>query len=142
MSYKNLTAKQIYEGEVSYTLDDFAQDFRIKTEQDWSGELLNRKNKSSKSLYQGILSLVVFASQRKSVKFITETILGKSTKELLQATKEMIDMYKNEVEILEGLQMKIFLDNLKKYKVSDSINLKLLNADIKAWFKRALDQED
>ena len=142
MSYKNLTAKQIYTGEANYTLDDFVKDFRKKVKEDWGSKRVDKGNKAKKTLYQGIFMLVVFASQRKSVKFISEKVLGKSTKEPSQITKDIIGMYEKEIKVLEGLQMKMFLDNLRKYWVPDFLNLKLLNADFRIWFERALDQKD
>jgi hypothetical protein len=101
-----------------------------------------RMNNAKKTLYQGILLLVVFASQRKPLKFTTEVILGTVDKETLKITKDIIDMYLKEVEILEGLQMKMFLDNLKKYHFSDSLNLKMLNVNFRIWLGKALEQKD
>lgn len=141
MDYKKLTPKQIYTGEVNYTLDDFTKDFRKQAEKDWGSELLNKKNRASNSLYQGLLMLVVFASQRKPLKLTSELVLGKSTKETLKIAKDIIDMYEQETKVLEGLQMKMFLDNLQEYGVSGSLNLKLLNADFRAWFEKALNQK-
>ncbi len=140
MDYKKLTPKQIYTGEVDYTLDDFAKDFRKQAERDWGIERLDKENKN-KTVYQGILMIIVFASQGKSTKLINELLLGRNTKELEEAVKEFTDMYDQEIKVLEGLQMKMFLDNLQEYGVSDSLNLKLLNTDFRAWLERALNQK-
>ena len=136
MSYKNLTAKQIYMGKVNYTLDDFMKDFREKMKKDWDSELAGKKNKA-KALYQGIFIIIVLASQKKPLKIISELVFGKST-EKLKITKGIIAMYGKEVKVLESLQMKMFLNNLKKYRLSDSLNLKLLNADFRIWLKKIL----
>lgn len=142
MNYRNLTAKQIYLDEVAYALDDFAHDFRAKIKEDWGEELVDKDNKSKKTLYQGILILVIFASQYKPLKMTTEVVLGVVNKETLKLTKNIIDMYQKEAEILEGFQMKMFLDNLKKYHLSDSMNLKMLNANFRVWMEKALDLKD
>jgi len=139
MSYQKLTRKQIYTGEVDYTLDDFAKDFRKQMEEDWGSELDNKKNRT-KTVYQSILLLIVFASQGKSPKLINEILAGKDTKEMRETLKEMTDTYEQEIKVLEGLQMKMFIDNLEKYEVSDFLNLKLLNADFRAWLEKALNQ--
>lgn len=142
MNYQNLTAKQIYSDEVAYTLDDFARDFRAKVKADWGEERVDQDNKAKKTLYQGILFLIIFASQHKPLKMTTEVVLGVVNKETLKITKDIIDMYQKEAEILEGFQMKMFLDNLKKYHLSDSMNLKMLNANFRAWMEKALDLKD
>ena len=138
MSYQKLTPKQIYTGEVNYTLDDFAKDFRKQAEKDWGSELLNKKNKTSHSLYQVFLLIIVFASQRKPLKLINELLIGRDTKELQEALKEFTDTFEQEIKVLEGLQMRMYIDNIEKYGVSDSLNLKLLNADFQAWVEKAL----
>ncbi|RJR29222.1 hypothetical protein C4564_02690 [Candidatus Microgenomates bacterium] len=141
MSYQNLTAKQIYMEEVAYTLDDFARDFKARLKDQW-GEKLDDKNKGGNTLYQAILIFVVFASQSKPLKLTVEIVLGTVNEETVKLTKDILGMYEKEVEILEGLQMKIFLDNLKKYHLSDSLNLKMLNANFRIWLEKALDQRD
>ena len=138
MDYKKLTAKQIYTGEVSYTLEDFEKDFRRQAERDWGSELLNRKNKTRHSLYQAFFLIIIFASQRKPLKLINELLIGRDTKELQETLKEFIDMFEQEIKVLEGLQMKMFIDNLQEYGVSYSLNLKLLNADFLVWLEKAL----
>lgn len=140
MDYKKLTRKQIYTGEVDYTLDDFIKDFRKQAGEDWGSELDNKKNRT-KTVYQSILLLIVFASQGKSPKLINEILAGKDTKEMRETLKEITDRYEQEIKILEGLQMKMFLDNLQEYGVSDSLNLKLLNADFRTWLQKALNQK-
>jgi len=142
MSYQKLTAKQIYSDEITYTLDDFARDFRVRVKEDWGEERVDQDNKAKKTLYQGILILVIFASQHKPLKITTEVVLGVVNKETLKITKDIIDMYQKEAEILKGFQMKMFLDNLKKYHLSDSMNLKMLNADFRIWMEKALDLKD
>ena len=62
-------------------------------------------------------------------------------KEMRETLKEMTDTYEQEIKVLEGLQMKMFIDNLEKYEVSDSLNLKLLNADFRAWLEKALNEK-
>lgn len=141
MSYQNLTANQIFTGKVGYTLDDFIKDFREHVEKDWGKERLYKENKN-KNVYQGILIIVVFASQRKPLEMISEFVLGSSGKEPLELTKYIIDMYEQAITVLEGLQMKMFLDNLQKYYVSDSLNLKLLNANFRVWFEKALNYKN
>lgn len=141
MSYQNLNAKQIYMEEVAYTLDDFARDFKVRLKDQW-GEKLDDKNKGGNTLYQALLLLVVFASQHKPLRMTTEVILGTTKQEALELTEDILSTYEREVEILEGLQMKMFLDNLKKYHCPDSLNLKMLNADFQIWLKNALDLED
>jgi len=140
MSYSNLTAKQIFSGEVSYTLDEFVIDFRKKARDGW-GEKIDKGN-GNKTVFQGLLTVVVFASQHKPLKMITDITMGKSTKECLDLTQYVIDMYPNEIEILEGLQMKMFLDNIKNYGVSDYLNLKLLNTDFRKWFNKELNYKE
>jgi hypothetical protein len=140
MSYLNLTAPQIFKDEASYTLDDFVKDFREKVKEGW-GETIDKGN-GNKTVFQGLLTVVVFASQHKPVKLISEITMGKSTKECLDLTQYIIDMYPKEIEVLEGLQMKMFLDNLKNYGVSDYLNLKLLNTDFRQWFKKALEYKE
>ena len=140
MNYKKLTPKQIYTGEVNYTLNDFAKDFRKRAKKDWGNELFNKKNKASTSLYQVFLLIIAFASQRKSPKLINELLLGRDTKKLQEALKEFIDMFEQEIKVLEALQMKMFLNNLQEYGMSDSLNLKLLNADFQTWLEKALNQ--
>lgn len=142
MSYQDLTQEQIFTEKVIYTLDDFARDFRARVKEDWGEERVDSPNNAKKTLYQGILLLVVFASQRKTLKFTTEVVLGTVNEETLKITKDIIGMYLKEVEILEGLQMKMFLDNLKKYYFSDSLNLKMLNANFRIWLGKALEQKD
>lgn len=142
MSYQDLTQEQIFTEKVIYTLDDFARDFRARVKEDWGEERVDSPKNAKKTLYQGILLLVVFASQRKPLKFTTGVILGTVNEETLKITKDIIDMYPKEVEILEGLQMKMFLDNLKKYHFSDSLNLKMLNANFRIWLGKALEQKD
>lgn len=141
MNYKNLTPKQIYLGETNYTLADFMRNFREKLKKDWGSKLIDKGNKS-KTIYQGIFIIIVFASQGKSLKMISKFVLGKSTGEPLSIIKEIIAVYKQEAEILEGIQMKMFLDNLKQYGLSDSLNLKLLNADFRIWLKEALNYKN
>ncbi len=138
MSYQNLTPKQIYTGEANYTLDDFAKDFRKQAEKDWGSELLNKKNKASSSIYQGMLIIIVFVSQDKPLSLISKVVMGKSTKKRREAVKVIVDMYDQEVKVLESLQMKMFLDNLQEYGMSDSLNLKLLNADFRVWLEKEL----
>ena len=138
MSYKNLTPKQIYTGEANYTLEDFAKNFRKQAEKDWGSDLLDKKNKNSKTLYQGIFILIVLTSQDKPPKLINELLFGEDTREMQEAVKEITDMYGQEIKILLALQMKMFLDNLREYGLPDSLNLKLLNADFRIWFKNAL----
>lgn len=142
MSYQDLTAKQIYTEEVAYSLDDFAKDFRVKVKTDWGEERVDQDNKAKKTLYQGILIMVIFASQHKPIRMITEVVLGTVNEETMKLTKDIVSMYEKEAEILEGLQMKMFLDNLKKYQLSDSLNLKMLNANFRLWMEKALEQKD
>jgi len=142
MSYQNLTATQIYTEKVAYTLDDFAKDFRAKVKEDWGEERVDKDNKAKKTLYQGILIMVIFASQHKPLRMITEVVLGTVNEETMKLTKDIVSMYEKEAEILEGLQMKMFLDNLKKYHLSDSLNLKMLNANFRVWMEKALNQKD
>lgn len=141
MSYKDLTPKQIFKGEVDYSLDDFVKDFRQTLKESWGSELIDKVT-NNKTIYQGILLLVVLASQDKSLKLICETVMGKSTDEVTKTTKDIVDMYGQEIEVLRGLQMKMFLDNLKNYYLSESLNLKLLNADFHFWLEEALKQKD
>src|SRR5581483_8724227 len=131
MSYQDLTATQIYTEEVSYSLDDFATDFRTKLEQDWGKDKLNAQNKGGNTLYQALLILVVLASQHKPLNVITRIVLGTISDDSVKLTKEIKENYQKEIEILEGLQMKMFLENLKKYHCSDSLNLKMLNANFR-----------
>lgn len=138
MSYQNLTAKQIYLEEVVYTLDDFASDFKMKLIGDWGEKRINQRSKFGLSVYSAIFVMVVFNSQHKPLKFITKIVLGTVNEETLKLTKGISEMYKKEAEILEGLQIKMFLENLKKYHLSDSLNLKLLNENFKVWMKKAL----
>jgi hypothetical protein len=141
MSYKSLTAQKIYTGEVPYTLNDFTRDFRKRLEADWGERRLDKDHKG-KTLYQGLLLIVVFASQHKPLKLICEVVMGKSSDETQEITKDILDMYEQEIEVLEGIQMKMFLDNLQKFCVSESLNLKLLNANIRNWLGKALDLKD
>lgn len=141
MSYSNLTAAQIWKGEVNYTLDDFVKDFREKVKEGWGEERID-KGKGDRTLFKGLLIIVVFASQYKPIKLISEVTMGKSTKECLELTQYIIDMYPKEIEILEGLQMKMFLDNLKNYGVPGFLNLILLNTDFRKWFKKALNYKE
>jgi hypothetical protein len=141
MSYKDLTAKQIFKEEVNYSLNDFVKDFRQTLKQSWGSERIDKVT-NNKSLYQGILLLVVLTSQDKSLRLICEVVMGKSTDEVMKMTKDIIDMYGQEIEVLRGLQMKMFLDNLKKYYLSESLNLKLLNADFHSWLEEALKRKD
>ena len=141
MSYENLTAKKIYTGEVSYTLDDFVIDFRKRLNDDWGEKRLDEDH-NGKTLYHGLLLMVVFASEHKPLRLICDVVLGKSNEETQGITKEILDMYEHEIEVLEGVQMKMFLDNLQKFCVSESLNLKLLNADIHNWLGKALGLKD
>lgn len=140
MSYEDLTAEKIYTGKVSYTLNDFIKDFRGRLKKDWGDEQLD-KDHNGKTLYHGLLLMVVFASEHKPLKQVCEIVMGRSNEETQKITKEILDMYKHEVEVLEGVQMKMFLDNLQKFCVNESLNLKLLNADIRSWLGKALDLE-
>lgn len=142
MSYQNLTAKQIYTDEVVYTLEEFAEDFRAKIKEDWGEERVDAQNNAKKTLYQAILIFVVFASQSKPLKLTVEIVLGTVNEETVKLTKDILGMYEKEIKILEGLQMKMFLDNLKKYHLSDSLNLKMLNANFRIWLEKALDQKN
>lgn len=137
MSYINLTAKDIYTGKVTYTLDNFVKDFRKRLKKDWGEKRLD-KDLKGKTLYQGLLFMVVFASQHKPLSMICETIMSGSSDETQKITKDILNMYEREIEVLEGLQMKMFLDNLQKYWLPESLNLKLLNADIRKWLEKAL----
>ncbi|OGM25739.1 hypothetical protein A3D00_03350 [Candidatus Woesebacteria bacterium RIFCSPHIGHO2_02_FULL_38_9] len=138
MTYKDLTTKQIFSGEVKYTLDDFVRDFKEQVEKDWGKERLYKENKN-KTVFQGILITIAFASQKKPLKIISEFVLGSDNQEPLELTKYIIDMYAREIEVLEGLQMKMFLDNMKTYRLSDSLNLKMLNANFRTWLGKTLE---
>lgn len=141
MSYKNLTAKKIFTGEVAYTLDDFASDFRKRLKKEWGEKRLDEDLKG-KTLYQGLLLMVVFASQHKPLSVICEIIMGGSSDETQKLTKDILGTYEQEVEVLEGLQMKMFLDNLQNFGLSDSLNLKLLNANFRKWLEKVLELKD
>ena len=140
MDYKKLTHGQLFSGEVKYTLKDFERDFRKDATKTWSRKKLDKKHNNGNTLYQGLLLIIVFTSQKRSPKEINELILGKSTKELEESLKTIIDMYQAEIYILEGLQMNMFLENIKKYRVSDSLNLMLLNAIFRSWFIKAMEE--
>lgn len=141
MSYQDLTAQKIYTGEVAYTLDDFVKDFRERLKRDWGEKRLDEDH-NSKTLYQALLLMVIFASQHKPLSMICETIMGGNSEETQKITKDMLDMYEKEVEVLEGLQMKMFLDNLQQYWLPESLNLKLLNANVRKWLERAVGLKD
>ena len=141
MDYKKITHEQLFSGEVKYTLEDFERDFRKDAIKSWGKKKLDKKHKNGNTLYQGILFIVVFTSQKKSPKEINELLLGKSTKELEESLETIIDMYKKEIYILEGLQMNMFLENIKKYRASDSLNLMLLNTNFRKWFIRAMEDK-
>ncbi len=133
MDYKKLTREQIFSGEVDYSLDDFARDFRKEAVEVWGKDKLDKKHKSSNTLYQTLLLIISFTSQRKTPKEINEILLGRSTEELEENLQTIIDMYEQEIVVLEGLQMKMFLDNIKKYQVSNPLNLMLVNANFRSW---------
>jgi hypothetical protein len=142
MDYQNLTRKQLYLGEVEYVLDEFAKDFRKQAIQDWGLKRLDKKNNKSNTLYQTLFLIIVFTSQGKSPRAINEILLGKSTKELEENLKTITDMYEQEIKVLEGFQMKMFIDNIKTYQMSDSMNLRLLNSDFRKWFVKAMGLKD
>ena len=138
MDYKKLTHGKLFSGEVKYPLEGFERDFRKDAVITWGRKKLDKKHNNGNTLYQGLLLIIVFTSQKRSPKEINELILGKSTKELEESLKTIIEMYEKEIYILEGLQMNMFLENIKKYRVSDSLNLMLLNANIRSWFIKAM----
>lgn len=142
MDYQKLTRQQLYLDKVEYTLDDFAKDFRKQAIKDWGLKRLDKKNKSPNTLYQTILLIIVFTSQGKSPREINELLLGKNTKELEESLKTITDMYEQEIRVLEGFQMKMFINNIKKYQMTDSMNLRLLNADFRKWFIKVMEPKD
>jgi len=142
MNYQKLTRQQLYLDKVEYTLDKFAKDFRKQAIKDWGLNRLDKKNKKSNTLYQTILLIIVFTSQGKSPRAINELLLGKNTKKLEESLKTISDMYEQEIRVLEGFQMKMFIDNIKKYQMSDSMNLRLLNADFRKWFIKVMKPKD
>ena len=142
MSYNKLTRKQLFSGEVSYTLDDFAKDFRKEVINVWGRKRLDTKNGQSNTLFQGLLLIIIFASQGKSLWEINEGLLGKNTKDLEDNLGSIVKMYEKEIKILEGLQMNMFLENLKKYHLSDSLNLQLLNTNFREWFVKIMEPQD
>jgi|SaaInlStandDraft_6_1057023.scaffolds.fasta_scaffold85062_2 hypothetical protein len=142
MSYNKLTRKQLFSGEVSYTLDDFAKDFRKEVINVWGRKRLDTKNGQSNTLFQGLLLIIIFASQGKSLWEINEVLLGKNTKDLEDNLGSIVKMYEKEIKILEGLQMNMFLENLKKYHLSDSLNLQLLNTNFREWFVKIMEPQD
>lgn len=73
---------------------------------------------------------------------ICEIIMGSSDDKIQKLTKDILGAYKQEVEVLEGLQMKMFLDKLQNFGLSDSLNLKLLNANFRKWLEKALELKD
>jgi len=137
MSYKDLTAEQIFKGKVNYSLDNFAKDFRETLKEDWGSERIDKVS-NNKTIYQGVFLLIVFASQGKPLKLICEFVIGKATEEIMKITKDIIDMYGQQIDVLKGLQMKMFLDNVEKYHLPDSFNLKLINADFRSWLEKTL----
>lgn len=141
MDYKNITHEQLFSGEVKYTLEDFERDFRKDTIKSWGRKKLDKKHKNGNTLYQGLLLIIVFTSQKKYPKEINELLLGKSTKELEESLETIVDMYEKEIYILEGLQMNMFLENINKYRASDSLNLMLLNANFRKWFIKAMEDK-
>jgi len=141
MNYKKLTREQLFSGEIDYTLENFAKDFRKEAVEVWGKNRLDKKHKNSKTLYQALLLITAFTSQGKQPRAINEILLGKSTKELEEYLTSIIDMYKQEVGVLEGLQMKMFLENIKKFRVSDSLNLMLLNAKFRDWLVVEIEKE-
>jgi len=68
--------------------------------------------------------------------------MGSSDDKIQKLTKDILGAYKQEVEVLEGLQMKMFLDKLQNFGLSDSLNLKLLNANFRKWLEKALELKD
>lgn len=142
MDYKKLTKEQLFSGEVEYSLEEFEKDFRANTIKTWGRKKLDEKHGNENTLYQGLLFIIAFTSQGKSPKEINEIILGKSTKELEENLKTIIDLYKQEIRVLEGLMMKMFLENLKNYHVSDSVNLMLINTDFRNWIVKAMETRD
>jgi len=142
MNYQKLTRKQLFLGEVIYSFDEFAKDFRNQAIKDWGLKRLDKKNKKSITLYQTLFLIIVFTSQGKSPRQINEILLGKSTKELEESLKTITDMYRQEIRVLEGFQMKMFIDNIKKFQMSDSMNLRLLNSNFRKWFIKAMELKD
>jgi len=142
MNYQKITRKQLYLGEVDYSFDEFAKDFRKQAIKDWGLNRLDKKNKKSNTLYQTILLIIVFTSQGKSPRAINELLLGKNTKGLEENLKTITDMYEQEIRVLEGFQMKMFINNIKKYQMSDSMNLRLLNSEFRKGFIKAMELKD
>ena len=133
MNYKKLTREQIFSGEIDYTLEKFAKDFRKEAVEVWGKKRLDKKHKNSNTLYQALLLITAFTSQGRKPRAINKILLGKSSKELEENLTSIIDMYKQEIRVIEGLQMKMFLENIKKYRVPDSLNLIILNANFRDW---------
>lgn len=141
MDYKKLTKEQIYSGEVDYSLDDFIKDFRKEAVEVWGKKRLDKKHNKSKTLYKALLLIIAFTSQGKTPRMINEILLGKNTVELEEYLQTIVDMYKQEIQILEGLQMKMFLENIKNYQTSDSLNLMLLNANFRGWLLAEIEKD-
>lgn len=136
MNYFELKPSQIFKSEVEYTLDEFIMDFRERLKDEWKGDL--DKENGNKTLFQGLFLIVVFASQGKSKKFISEIVFGGSDKKRMKLLDDMLEIYQKEIEIMESFQMKMFLQNLEKYHASDAVNLKLLNEQFREWFSNAI----
>ena len=141
MHYKDLTQEQIFSGEIEYELDDFERDFREDLLKTWGSKKLDKKYKNGNNLYHGLLFIISFTSQGKTPREINEIILGYTSKDLEEALEHFIDMYQHEIQILQGFQMKMFLENLKQFRVSDSLNLMLLNADFRKWLTKVMEKE-
>jgi hypothetical protein len=140
MDYKKLTRQQIFLGEVDYSLNDFAKDFRKEAIEVWGQERIDAKNENS--VYIALLLIIVLTSQGRSPGLINQIILGRNSKELEENLKTIIEMYKQEIVVLEGLQMKMFIQNLHKFHLCDSMNLRLLNVDFRNWFMKAMEIKD
>lgn len=136
MNYFELKPSQIFTSEVDYTIDEFLMDYRERLKEEW-GENLDKEN-GNKTLFQGLFLIVVFASQGKPKEFISEIAFGGSDKKRMKLLEDMLELYQKEIEIFESFQMKMFLKNLEKYHVSNSVNLKLLNEQFREWFSNAI----
>lgn len=118
----DFTKEQVWKGEVKYTLSDFIRDFKNEIKYQFKK---TRKNKTMLERIFKTFYLVVFLKADSK----TNKEIHKMTKMPLDLIKMIVKSNTENIEMLEGIIMAKYLNNIKKYQfISDGLNSQLVNA--------------
>lgn len=127
-----VTASQIINGEVAYTLEDFYQEFK-----DFIYQVEMPDEKTKEKAFQSVFLFTMLSAEEKSVETMMD--IFNQTKEQILAGQEA---FKVQIDVCRAIHMKKFLDVYGQYLPTTDMAIQMVNFWIKDFLKDHIKEEE